>query len=70
MIMDNDILRAWLLIHELSDQLAHNQKISNTIHSQATSIKVCRVTANIRSFHMFSPGPGRSRQLRFCVEAV
>lgn len=39
MIMDNDILRAWLLIHELSDQLAHNQKISNTIHSQATSIK-------------------------------
>ncbi|KAG1754806.1 uncharacterized protein EDB91DRAFT_1095669 [Suillus paluster] len=39
MIMDNDILRAWLLIHELSDQLAHNQKISTTLHSQAASLK-------------------------------
>ncbi|OJA08107.1 MADS box transcription factor [Rhizopogon vesiculosus] len=39
MIMDNDILRAWLLIHELSDQLSHNQKMSNALHLQADAIK-------------------------------
>jgi hypothetical protein len=48
MIMDNDILRAWLLIHELADQLSLNQKISNTLHSQAAAIKVSSATGNPR----------------------
>ncbi|KAH7886168.1 hypothetical protein F5I97DRAFT_1878060 [Phlebopus sp. FC_14] len=39
MIMDNDLLRAWLLIHELSDQLAHNHKLSNALQTKASSIK-------------------------------
>ncbi|KAG9314007.1 hypothetical protein JVU11DRAFT_4785 [Chiua virens] len=39
MIMDNDLLRAWLLVHELSDQLAHNQKMTSTLYSRATSLK-------------------------------
>ncbi|KAG0707538.1 hypothetical protein DFH29DRAFT_979845 [Suillus ampliporus] len=45
--MDNDILRAWLLIHELSDQLAHNQKISSTLHSQAAALKDQAVHAGL-----------------------
>ena len=40
MIMDNDLLRAWLLVHELSDQLAHNQKMSTALQARATSLKV------------------------------
>ncbi|KAH0837976.1 hypothetical protein J3R83DRAFT_6213 [Lanmaoa asiatica] len=39
MIMDNDLLRAWLLVHELSDQLAHNQKMTNALQSRAASLK-------------------------------
>ncbi|KAF9225390.1 hypothetical protein BS17DRAFT_778534 [Gyrodon lividus] len=37
--MDNDLLRAWLLVHELSDQLAHNQKMTTALQSRATSLK-------------------------------
>ncbi|KAF9654168.1 hypothetical protein BDM02DRAFT_3157776 [Thelephora ganbajun] len=33
--MDSDFIRAWTLIHELSDQLAHNQKMISTLASQA-----------------------------------
>lgn len=40
MIMDSDLLRAWLLVHELSDQLAHNQKMTNALQSRAISLKV------------------------------
>jgi hypothetical protein len=40
MIMDNELLRAWLLVHELSDQLAHNQKMTSALQSRATSLKV------------------------------
>jgi len=39
MIMDNDLLRAWLLVHELSEQLAQNQKMTNTLQSRAASLK-------------------------------
>ncbi|KAG6380829.1 hypothetical protein JVT61DRAFT_5215 [Boletus reticuloceps] len=39
MIMDNDLLRAWLLVHELSDQLAHNQKMTITLQSRAAVLK-------------------------------
>jgi hypothetical protein len=39
--MDNELLRVWQLVHELSDQLAHNQKIANTLQSQAGVLKVC-----------------------------
>lgn len=51
MIMDNEILRAWLLIHELSDQLTHNQKISNALQSQVAAVKVNPITTDIHSFH-------------------
>lgn len=38
--MDSELLRVWQLVHELSDQLAHNQKIANTLQSQAGALKV------------------------------
>lgn len=38
--MDNDLLRAWLLVHELSDQLAHNQKMTVSLHSRASALQV------------------------------
>jgi hypothetical protein len=38
--MDNDLLRVWQIVHELSEQLAHNQKIANTLQSQANILKV------------------------------
>ncbi|KAG8219457.1 hypothetical protein J3R82DRAFT_385 [Butyriboletus roseoflavus] len=39
MIMDNELLRAWLLVHELSDQLAHNQKMTSALQSRAASLR-------------------------------
>lgn len=42
--MDSDLLRVWQLIHELSDQLALNQKITSALQSQAGSLKVCSCT--------------------------
>lgn len=38
--MDNDLVRVWHLINELSDQLAHNYKITKTLQSQANLLKV------------------------------
>lgn len=38
--MDSDFVRAWTLIHELSDQLAHNQKMITTLASQAGLLQV------------------------------
>ena len=38
--MDTDFLRAWQLIHDLSDQLAHNQKLISTLTSQAGALQV------------------------------
>lgn len=40
MIMDNDLLRAWLLVHELSDQLAKNKQMADDLQSRAASLKV------------------------------
>lgn len=39
-MMDNDFVRTWTLIHELSDQLAHNQKMISTLASQAGLLQV------------------------------
>jgi hypothetical protein len=44
--MDNELLRIWQLVHELSEQLAHNQKITNALQSQANTLKV-RISINI-----------------------
>lgn len=38
--MDNELLRVWELVRELSDQLALNQKIASTLQSQAGVLKV------------------------------
>lgn len=38
--MDGDFVRAWTLIHELSEQLAHNQKMISTLASQAGLLQV------------------------------
>ncbi|KAG5642172.1 hypothetical protein DXG03_003533 [Asterophora parasitica] len=37
--MDSEVLRVWQLVHELSDQLALNQKITATLQAQAGSLK-------------------------------
>lgn len=37
--MDNELIRVWQLVNELSEQLAQNQKLANTLHSQAGSLK-------------------------------
>ena len=39
--MDSELLRVWQLVNELSDQLAQNQNIANTLQSQAGILKVC-----------------------------
>jgi len=38
--VDSDFVRTWTLIHELSDQLAHNQKMISTLASQAGLLQV------------------------------
>lgn len=50
MIMDNDLLRAWLLVHELSDQLAHNQKMTAALQSRAVSLKVPFTPSSLTRF--------------------
>jgi hypothetical protein len=42
--MDGEFLRLWQLVHELSEQLAHNQKISLTLQAQADELKVRTLT--------------------------
>ncbi|KAG7099849.1 hypothetical protein E1B28_001656 [Marasmius oreades] len=37
--MDNELVRVWHLINELSDQLAHNYKITKTLQSQSSVLK-------------------------------
>ncbi|KAF9469667.1 hypothetical protein BDZ94DRAFT_17943 [Collybia nuda] len=37
--MEADLVRVWQLVHELSDQLALNQKITNALQTQAGSLK-------------------------------
>jgi hypothetical protein len=56
-------LRAWQIINEISDQLAHNQKFTTSLHSQADSVKVrSRNWPRSSSFHPCTPHrKGRSR---------
>ncbi|KAF9021758.1 hypothetical protein BDZ89DRAFT_957210 [Hymenopellis radicata] len=37
--MDADLMRIWQLVHDLSEQLAHNQKLTATLQAQANSLK-------------------------------
>ncbi|KAI0830790.1 hypothetical protein BC628DRAFT_902914 [Trametes gibbosa] len=37
--LDNDLIRAWQILHELSEQNALNQKMASTLASQAHSLK-------------------------------
>jgi hypothetical protein len=38
--MENELVRIWQLVNELSEQLAHNQKMAGTLHSQMHTLKV------------------------------
>jgi hypothetical protein len=38
--MDGELLRAWQLILELSEQNSHNQKIADALKQQATTLQV------------------------------
>ena len=38
--VDNDFMRAWQLLHELSEQNAINQKMSLNLHSLTDALKV------------------------------
>lgn len=37
---DADLVRAWQLLHELSEQNAHNLKLSTALRTQASTLKV------------------------------
>jgi ferritin len=52
--MDSDFVRAWTLIHELSDQLAHNQKMISTLASQAGLLQVRAVRKPKATFRAVS----------------
>ena len=39
--LDGDLIRAWQILHELSEQNAINQKMAATLASQAHALKVC-----------------------------
>ena len=39
--MDNELVLVWQVVNELSEQLAHNQKLTNALKSQAGLLKVC-----------------------------
>ena len=41
LLMDNDMLRLYQIVQELSEQLAHNQKFAASLQAQTASLKVC-----------------------------
>ena len=47
--MDSDMYRVLHMVQELSEQLAHNQKLVSTLQSQAGTLKAC--------IHIYSPYP-------------
>ena len=74
--MDSDFVRAWTLIHELSEQLAHNQKMISTLASQAGLLQVratlrpgdqflCCVTELRPSIRRLRPVSFRRRDLTY-----
>jgi hypothetical protein len=74
--MEGELLRVWQLIHELSDQLAHNQKIANTLQSQAGALKVCifgapeaQVLLSLRGLQSYVESSHTCRR-RVCAAAV
>jgi hypothetical protein len=38
--MDNELFLVWQVVNELSEQLAHNQKLTSALKSQAGVLKV------------------------------
>ena len=38
--MENELLLVWQVVNELSEQLAHNQKLTSALKSQAGVLKV------------------------------
>lgn len=70
--MDNELMRVWQLVHELSDQLSHNQKLTNTLQSQAGSLKVlgCTPVQFMSLNNMTCVESGLSCRLRVLFEAV
>ncbi|KAK0500704.1 hypothetical protein EDD18DRAFT_1145496 [Armillaria luteobubalina] len=47
--MDGELMRVWQLVHELSEQLAHNQKLTATLQSQARALQT-QATHNSTGF--------------------
>ena len=43
--LDSELVRVWHLIHELSEQLAHNQQTTVKLQNQANALKVRTLTA-------------------------
>lgn len=53
--MDRELLKVWQLVHDLSEQLAHNQKITASLQNQAQSLQVSlRDPKHTRSSHHHS----------------
>jgi len=46
--MDNELLLVWQVVNELSEQLAHNQKLTSALKSQAGVLKVKKLCGYIR----------------------
>jgi hypothetical protein len=38
--MENELILVWQVVNELSEQLAHNQKLTNALKTQAGLLKV------------------------------
>jgi hypothetical protein len=58
--MDSDLLRAWQLILELSEQNAHNQKIADTLKEQAATLQEeARQNASTFSLRRFTTDIGK-----------
>lgn len=69
--MDNELFRIWQLVHELSDQLAHNQEITKTLQAQAAALKVCSASNHPRNtIQLHFVGTSGTQRLWFCFETI
>ena len=70
---EGDMIRVWHMVQELSEQLAHNQKLVATLQSQANTLKVGAIQGLCDKVLNRLPtivGPGFTQRHRVCFTTI
>ena len=61
-VMESELLLVWQVVTELSEQLAHNQKLASSLQSQASVLKVSSIEFYLPWFVIYLSS--RTKQLK------